>query len=147
MLKNVFLGTVLFFVAILSGCASVPMAPKAQDDALKTFSKPVSDNAGLYVFRNTFGGQALKKTLSLDGSVIGETANKTYFYREIAPGMHTLSTESEFSDNEITFHAESKENYFAEQYIKLGVFVGGANVKMVSEEEGKKGVLECQLAK
>lgn len=133
--------------AILTGCASVPMASKEQDAALKQFPQPSADKAGLYVYRNTFGGQALKKTLSIDDSVIGETANKTFFYREITSGAHKLSTESEFSDNSTTFQADAGKNYFAEQYIKIGVFVGGAGIKMVSEEEGKKQVLECGLAK
>lgn len=30
---------------------------------------------------------------------------------------------------------------------RMGVFVGGANVKQVSEDEGKKNVLESSLAK
>jgi len=38
-------------------------------------------------------------------------------------------------------------NYFVRQYIKMGVFVGGANLELVPEEEGKKGVSECNLAK
>jgi protein involved in sex pheromone biosynthesis len=67
--------------------------------------QPEGDKAGLYVYRNTFVGQALKKTVYLDGSEIGETANKVYFYKDITPGEHQLSTESEFSDNSITFHA------------------------------------------
>jgi len=29
----------------------------------------------------------------------------------------------------------------------MGVFIGGANVKMVSEEEGMKQVRKCGLAK
>lgn len=33
------------------------------------------------------------------------------------------------------------------QYIKIGLFVGGANLEIVSEEEGKKGVSKCKLAK
>jgi hypothetical protein len=82
-----------------------------------------------------------------DGSVIGETANKTFFYKQITPGQHTLSTESEFSDNSITFQAVSGKNYFAEQEIKMGVLVAGADVAMVSEDQGKKKVLECDLAK
>jgi hypothetical protein len=147
MFKKTILGVVLIFIALLSGCASVPMAPKEQDTALKAFTQPGADKAGLYVFRNSVIGQALKKKVLLDGTVIGETANKVYFYKEITPGNHTLSTESEFSDNSLTFEAKSAENYFAEQYIKPGVFVGGANLKMVSAEEGKKGILECQLAK
>jgi hypothetical protein len=147
MLKNIFPPAVVISVALLSGCASVPMASDEQDAALKTFPQPSANNAGLYIFRNTFGGQALKKTVSIDGSIIGETANKVYFYKEIPPGEHTLSTESEFSDNATTFQAASGKNYFAEQLIKMGAFVGGADIKMVSEEVGKREVLECKLAK
>jgi hypothetical protein len=147
MFKKLFITSAVISFSVLSGCASVPMASKEQDAALKTFSQPAADKAGLYVFRNTFVGQALKKTVSLDGVILGETANKTYFYREILPGTHTLSTESEFSDNSISFQAEGAKNYFAEQYIKMGVFVGGANVKMVTDEEGKQGVRDSQLAK
>lgn len=147
MFKKLFITAAVISFSLLSGCASVPMASKERDAALKTFSQPAADKAGLYVFRNTFVGQALKKTLLIDGTVLGETANKTYFYKEITPGMHILSTESEFSDNSISFQAVGAKNYFAEQYIKMGVFVGGANVKMVSEEEGKQGVRDSQLAK
>ncbi len=147
MLKKALFGAAIISVSLLSGCASVPMAPMEQDAAAKMFSPPAADKAGLYVFRNTFVGQALKKTVSLDGVIIGETANKTFFFRDIRPGSHTLSTESEFSDNVITFQADGGKNYFAEQYIKMGVFVGGAALKMVPEEEGKRKVLECGLAK
>jgi hypothetical protein len=147
MFRRIFIGGVVVFVSLLSGCASVPLASKEQDAALKQFSLPVGDKAGLYIFRNTFVGQALKKTLSIDGAVIGETANKTYFYREIMPGQHTLSTESEFGDNSITLLAEGGKNYFVQQYIKMGAFVGGAGLKIVSEDEGKREVLKCELAK
>ena len=147
MLKNIVIGAAMVFSLVMSGCATVPMAPKEDDLALKQFSAPPVDKAGLYIYRNTFGGQALKKTIYLDGKVIGETANKVYFYKVIEPGEHTLSTESEFSDNSLPFEADGGRNYFAEQYIKLGVFVGGANVKMVDEEKGKKEVLKCNLAR
>ncbi|MNT94873.1 hypothetical protein D3C72_2366430 [compost metagenome] len=33
---------------------------------------------------------------------------------------------------------EAGKNYFVRQFIKLGVFVGGAGVEQVSEEEGKR---------
>ena len=147
MFRKVLLGAAIISVFLLSGCASVPMASMEQDATAKKFSQPAADKAGLYVFRNTFVGQALKKTVSLDGAIIGETANKIFFYKEITPGSHTLSTESEFSDNVITFQADGGKNYFSEQYIKMGVFVGGAGLKMVPEEEGKRKVLECGLAK
>ena len=123
------------------------MASKAQDKALKAFAKPAEDKAGLYVYRNSFAGQALKKNVSVDGTLLGQTANKVYFYKNIALGQHQLSTESEFSDNSIAFVAEGGKNYFAEQYIKIGIFVGGAGLKMVPADEGMKNVRECNLAK
>jgi hypothetical protein len=70
----------------------------------------------------------------------------TYFYKEVQSGGHILSTESEFSNNDLLLDAEAGRNYFVRQYIKMGLFVGGANLELVSEEEGKKGVLECKLA-
>lgn len=92
-------------------------------------------------------GSALKKTVKVDGEIVGETAPMTYLYINIEPGDHVLSTESEFSDNELSITAEAGRNYFVHQHMKLGVFVGGASFELVSEEEGREGVLECELIK
>lgn len=131
---------------ILTGCASVPLAPKEQDTARKTFAQPESGKSGLYIYRNSFVGQALKKNVWVDGTALGETANKVYFYRQVVPGAHKIATESEFGNNEIDLLTKAGQNYFVEQYIRMGVFVGGANVREVTEEEGKKNVLESSLA-
>ncbi|MDQ7049810.1 MAG: DUF2846 domain-containing protein [Enterobacterales bacterium] len=137
----------LSIAVLLTGCASVPMASLEEDAKAKESLSPADDKSGIYIYRNTFTGQALKKNVSIDTKLVGETANKVYFYREITPGSHVISTESEFSDNEITLETKGGVNYFIEQYIKIGVFVGGANLRVVSEAEGKKQVLECKLAK
>ncbi|MCU7806839.1 MAG: DUF2846 domain-containing protein [Candidatus Thiodiazotropha sp. (ex Semelilucina semeliformis)] len=146
MLKNTLAIITIALSLLVTGCASVPMAPKEDDSARKEFASPSQDLAGLYIFRNSMFGGALKKTVSLDGKIIGETAPNTYFYKDIQPGRHVLSTESEFSDNILELNTKGGENYYVQQYIKMGVFVGGANLKIVSEDEGKKGVLECKLA-
>lgn len=116
------------------------------DKAKKEFSPPSEGKSGLYIYRNSILGSALKKTISIDGTVIGESAPNTYFYKELVPGTHEIATESEFSDNKITIEFQKGLNYFVQQYIKLGAFVGGAGLKLASEEEGKKGVLESKLA-
>lgn len=137
---------VISSVVLFSACASVKMATKEQDTELKRFTKPQPDKAGLYIFRNSFAGQSLYKDVYVDSVFIGETANGVYFYLEILPGTHTISTESEFSDNSVIFEAEGGKNYFAEQYIKMGVFVGGAGIGMVDEKVGMEEVLDCKLA-
>lgn len=146
MFKKIIVSVLMLSFTLLIGCATVPMAPVEQDSALKAFSKPTADKAGLYVYRTGGMGTALKKNIYVDGVLLGETAQKTFFYKEILPGNHEISTESEFSNNSITFQAEGGRNYFARQYIKMGVFVGGANLVMVSEEEGMEEVRKCGLA-
>jgi len=90
----------------------------------------------------------LKKDIWVDGKCIGETASKVFFYEDL-PGdqKHTISTESEFSPNNLTLLLERGKNYFVKQYIKFGVFVGGANVELVDPEEGKKEVSKLGMAK
>jgi len=136
----------LAVLGISQACASVPMAPPEQDAASKEFNVPTGNNAGLYVYRNTFGGQALKKSVFLDGNLIGETANKVYFHCIIPAGVHTLATESEFGNNSLEFTADPAKLYFFQQYIKMGIFVGGSNLRAVNGEEGRKQVLKCKEA-
>lgn len=135
----------LAFASLFAGCASVPMASPEQDAAAKRFEAPSADKSGVYIYRDSSLGTALKKMVSLDGNPLFQSAIKTYFYKEIAPGKHTLSTESEFGDNTIEFVAEGGKLHFVRNYIKMGVFVGGANLEMASEADGKKGVNECSL--
>ena len=145
-MRKIIVGTSLILIAFLNGCASVPMATVENDTARKTFPSPSPDTAGLYIYRNTTLGGSLKKDLFIDGVRVAESAPMTYFYFEVEDGMRKLSTESEFSPNDLIVDVEEGNNYFVRQSIRLGLFVGGADLELVSEEEGKKGVLECKLA-
>lgn len=133
-------------LSILSGCASVPMGSPEADAALKKFAPPPADQAGLYIYRDSFAGKALKKSVSVDGKIIGETANKVYFHQFLSPGVHTIGTESEFSDNLIKLNADAGKNYYVRQYIKMGAFVGGAGLEIVPEAIGQADVQKCELA-
>lgn len=137
----------VLLVVLLTGCAATtPMAPLAQDTKSKTFSAPAGNLAGIYIYRNSGFGKALKKAVFIDKVSVGETAPYTYFHKEVTPGEHTISTESEFGNNDLKFNAVAGRNYFFQQYIKMGVFVGGSNIEAVTEEAGKRGVLECKEA-
>lgn len=136
--------SVMFF----SGCSTVPLEPEEVSQAAKLFKNPSEGKAGLYVYRNSFVGQALKKDIWIDNKCLGESANNVFFYQDIkGDEEHKISTESEFSPNELVLKTESGKNYFIRQYIKMGVFVGGANLEMVDEEEGKKAIAELDMAK
>ena len=85
---------------LFSGCASVQMASKAESAKAKEFNAPSQGNAGVYLYRNSFVGKALKKDLWIDGKCIGESAPDVFFYTEIEGGkLYKIDTESEFSPN------------------------------------------------
>lgn len=138
---------VLAAMLLLTGCASVPMAPAPQDMALKAFEKPPEGKAGIYIYRDSIFGAALKKRLYLNDKYLGQSAMKTYFYQQVNPGEYTIRTQSEFGDNSLKISVKEGLNYFVRQYIKWGVFVGGANVKLMTEEKGREGVLKSRLVK
>lgn len=138
----------VFTISLLAGCASVPMESKEKSDMAKKFTPPSSDKAGLYIYRSgTFGG-ALKKDVWVDGGCLGETAPNVFFYEEVAGGIeHKVSTESEFSPNDLLLKVENGQHYFIRQYIRMGAFVGGAGIELVDREKGKEAVAKLELAK
>lgn len=130
------------------GCASVPMESDEKTNKFKEYSAPTEGNAGLYIYRVSGLGAALKKDIWVNDECVGQSAQNVFFYKEvIGDSEHKVSTESEFSPNDLRIKTKSGENYFIKQYIKMGVFVGGANLKLVSPEEAKKELIKLKLAK
>jgi len=146
-MKKVLVATVVVAV-FLSGCASVPMESKDASDRAKMFGAPPIESAGMYIYRPSSFGGALKKDIWIDGKCIGESAPYVFFYERVTGGVeHRVSTESEFSANDLSVTTEGGRNYFIKQYIKMGVFVGGAGLELVDEDIGKIAVLELDMAK
>ncbi|WP_295006656.1 DUF2846 domain-containing protein [uncultured Dechloromonas sp.] len=134
--------------ALITGCASVPMESKEASNKAKLFEVPSQGKAGVYVYRGSGVGAALKKDILIDGKCLGETAPNVFFYDEVAGNQeHTIATESEFSPNEIKLAMQSGLNYFIRQYIKMGAFVGGADLEVVSETDGKNAIRDLEMAK
>lgn len=139
---------VLLASSLFAGCASVPMESAEKSDAAKKFVAPADGKAGVYVYRSGALGGALKKDVWVDGECIGETAPNIFFYEEVkGDAEHKVSTESEFSPNDLVLKTQSGKNYFVQQYIKMGVFIGGAGVEVVDEAKAKKEIAKLKLAK
>ena len=132
---------------VMTGCASVPMETADKNSIAKKFNPPSEGSSGLYIYRNSFVGKALKKDIWVDGKCIGETAPDIFFYETVdGDTSHKVSTESEFSPNDLLIKVKSGMNYFIRQYIKMGIFVGGAGLELVDEEKGKEEVSELNMA-
>lgn len=145
MVKKIIL---IAFIATLSlGCASIPMESSEKNQEALKFVSPSEGKSGLYIYRKGILGSALKKDVWLNGKCIGETAPNIFFYEEVEGDKeYKISTESEFSPNDLVVKVKSGMLYFIRQYIKLGLFIGGAGLEVVDDEEGKKAVSELKLA-
>lgn len=133
----------LGIAALSSGCATVPMADSRQDASAKAFAAP-RDKAGVYVYRNESIGAAVKMDVLLDGKPLGETVAKSYFYVEVAPGIHTVTGKSE-NESSVRFHALAGKLYYIWQEVKMGILFARNELKLVEEKEGRAGVLESQM--
>jgi len=147
-MKWIKIAAALALLAVMTGCASVNMAPKQDSEEAKNFAYPDDGKAGVYVFRkDILIGVSLKKDIWINGECVGESARGVFFYRQVEGGQeHEIATESEFSPNTMILFTEAGNNYFVEQYLKIGVFVGGANLRQYDEEDGMKEVSELDMA-
>jgi hypothetical protein len=131
--------------ALTVGCASVPMGDPAQDAALKNFPTASAGKAGVYIYRNETIGGAVKLNLSVDGQTLGSTAPKTYFYKEVTPGKHTVTSYAENTDA-VDFNAVAGKLYYVWQEVKMGVFTPRTKLHLVQDTDGQSGVRESKLA-
>ncbi|QTD45329.1 DUF2846 domain-containing protein [Ottowia testudinis] len=144
-MKNLF--SSLALVTLLSGCASVNMASKEASDAAKTFKTPPRDQSALYVYRDSAFGRALTKDIFVNDECLGKSAPDVFFYKALKPNQkYKISSESEFSPNDLMLTAEPGKNHFVRQYITLGLFVGGASLEVVPEETGKAAIAKLSMA-
>lgn len=136
--------TAALITLVLAGCASVPMGDPKQDAAFKTF-QVAPDKAGIYIFRNENMGAAVKMDVMIDGQTIGQTAAKTYMYKEVAPGKHSVSSKAENTDT-VELDLKPGSLSYIWQEVKMGLLYARTRLHIVGEQEGKKGVLETTLA-
>jgi hypothetical protein len=134
----------LALVAGLTACASVPMGDPKQDAVLKTFTVP-ADKVGVYIYRNESMGAASTMDVEIDGQPIGQTGAKTYLYKELPPGKHTITSKAENTDS-IEIDAQAGTLSYIWQEVKMGLISARSALHLVTPAEGKQGVLESRLA-
>lgn len=146
-MRKLFL-VISLFSLFLTGCASVPVESTKLSDKAKEFNSPSKGKAGVYVYRaDTHFGAALKKSIWIDKECIGETAKGVFFYHEVEGDKeHTFSTESEFSPNDVIINTATGNLYFLEQYIRFGLFVGGAGLEQKEAAVAKEEMASLSLA-
>lgn len=90
-------------------------------------------------------GAAIKMGVSVDGVSIGQTAAKTYLYKEITPGKHTITSNAE-NDTAIEVDAQPGTILYIWQEVKMGLMSARSKLQVVDQATGQKGVRGTKLA-
>ncbi len=142
-IRKALLILVTLAIVTLSGCATVPMASKAQDTEAKQFIVP-EGKSSIYVYRNEFLGGAVAMEIDLDGSQVAITRANNYVRLIVEPGKHTITSHAE-NEHSVDVNAEKGKNHFVWQEAKMGIMMARTKLNLVDEEEGRQGVNECSL--
>lgn len=132
-------------VVLLAGCAAtVPLGDVKTDAMLKQFSPP-PDAVRIYIYRNENYGSAYKLDVLVDGMEIGSTSAKTYLYKDVSPGSHTITSKGEDRDT-VEVNAKIGTLVFVWQEAKFGTVYLRSKLHVVNPVEGRAGVQESRLA-
>lgn len=131
-------------LVLLTGCAAVPMASMEADASAKQF-QPKKGYSNIYLYRNETFGAAIAMTVSLNGKVMGKTGSQTYFLWEVPPGRYEIASHTE-NTAKIAINTQEGRNHYVWQEVKMGLWQPRSQLHEMSEEDGRKAVLECKRA-
>ena len=136
---------VVVSVALLSGCATVPMATPTLDAEAKQFVPPTG-KSNVYVFRGGGPGGAIVFQVQLDGRIIGSIAPNTYHLVAVEPGDHAVAASSNENSRMVRFRALAGQSYFFKIEAQMGWVSARVGLEQVDDEHGREGVVEAKRA-
>ncbi len=139
---------VLLTLALLGyGCATVPVASDTEDASAKAFT-PSAGRANIYVVRDGgyLPGRVVLRVV-LDGAERGALSDKTYFVFSVEPGRHVVASYGAENEEQVRLEVDAGQNWFVSLRSRIGWERPRLSLKQLSEEEGRRAVLEARLAK
>lgn len=145
MARGIFSALIAAAALLAAGCASVPMADPAQDQAAKSFTVSPGKSK-IYVYRNENFGAAVTLDVFINGRPLGQTVAKTYLVAEVDPGPHRVMGKGE-NEHLIDLNTVAGRVYYVWQEVKMGLMFARNQLQVVDEQTGRAGVMECKLAR
>jgi len=122
---------------------SATLASSEEDREAKKFL-PVPDKAVLYIYRNQFRGSAWQIPITVNGELIGTTGGYTFFRKTLPAGEYILESWAE-NLMQITLNLEAGNVYYVRHKTRTGTMKVRAELYLVDEETGRKGVKQGKL--
>ena len=143
------------FALPLFACASVLEAPESADLEAKKFEAPKYES-GIYLYRPgaVLDSIGVTAKIALDGEVVGELSDGTYFLFHTKPGQHTFQVYDVHNKSRINDTLKMTAQPGTLHFIEVDTFlcytcdpVGGFRFEIIeSESAGRAGVEAASLA-
>lgn len=144
-----FLGWLLCFTLLLSGCVSVQVASD-HDNALAQKISASPKHALVYVYRAPgFYGASTLLSVYLDDRKLGELTAGSYVVAEVQPGRHLIRSQSEYWTSQavtVTIDAQAGSSYFFHQLLDMGWAIG-SQLLAVPEDQARRDLSGSRLVK
>ncbi|MEC4723766.1 DUF2846 domain-containing protein [Noviherbaspirillum sp. CPCC 100848] len=127
-------------------CIAVPLASIEEDRDAKSFSKPASETAHVYIVRPYTQEPKAKSEVYVDGKFIGVLGPLTFLSFEVPAGRHAVRVRTDQEDADIELEAHSEHNLFVQYQLNqwLGRITG--QTKLLSDEDGQAKVNKAKRA-
>jgi hypothetical protein len=125
------------FVVLASGCATTGAKPAEMQAELAS----VPANKGrIYFYRNSsIVGVAVQPNISLNGLVVGESKPGGFFYADVAPGMHEVTSRTEVMAN-VTVPIREGETRYVRSSVTMGVVIGRIELTLVEASQASQEI-------
>ncbi len=138
--------SIVFLALTMTGCAAtVPIMSDEFDSAAKQFSPPPG-KGNLYITRISTLGFAVLFSVHIDGKLAGSIAPSTYLLFELDPGAHQIIVITSESQDTHNVNVQAGQNYFVDVVPKFGWVAARAELKEISQEEGREAVSKAKRA-
>ncbi len=127
----------LLGAALLSACASRPLASVEQDEQAKAF-RPHAEAATIYVYRSRLNDVDHNTILYMNGRLIGRTMPGGFFRIDTLPGLHVLHGTG-IDLGEFRVDARAGRVYF----VSLQVLAGHSKFAVVPEDVAQERLRAC----
>ena len=133
---------------LLVGCFGSPKATKEEDEAAKRFEAQAGTSV-VYVYRSTLVAAIQMFRLYIDGTLVGDSKNESFFRIVIPPGAHTLKVTNmrNVKLEEMSLATESDRVYFVEMQIGASPISGNPKLVIIGENEAQPRIRKCRLLK
>lgn len=129
---------VLGFLIFLGGCASGPK----YNEVSSSFNQQSPDKGRIYFYRDSAFGFAIQPKVKLNGTVVGKSTPKGFFFVDSEPGNYEVMTSTEV-DRKLSLTLAAGQVRYVKLNISMGFFAGHVYPELVESKVGMEEIKEC----